>query len=120
MHGELTVKVSVAVLFETLTENLQEHRNIFLKAQEKYRAAVIEALEQRLEAARNPDGKIDTAFYFAVPTDHSEDYQRILGMLKMCTEETIDLDEESYSQYVLDNWSWKRQWATTNASYGLA
>lgn len=103
-------------LLQTVKENRDEHRAVFEKAQEGYRAKAIELLDQRLEEARQ-GGQIDTSFSLPVPQDHTADYDRVIKMLEMSVDEQIELDEDYFAQYIMDDWSWKRQFVTTNAFY---
>ena len=112
----IRTKMDTSELLATLEVNRDTHRGIFIKAQEKYREAVIAALDDRLQKAR--DGKPFTLqFGLLTPEDHTDDYDRVIAMVKAHQDHTIDLDEQTFAQLVLDDWGWKRQWQTTTASY---
>jgi hypothetical protein len=51
------------------------------------------------------------------PQDHGRDYERTLKMLAMCTTDVVFVDEEEFSRYVMDDWSWKRAWVANASSY---
>jgi hypothetical protein len=76
---------------------------------------VITLLEQRLNEARN--GRIDLVIGLIEPMDQTRDYDRVISMLEMSTEEEIELNHSDFAAYVLDDWAWKRQWVGTNAAY---
>jgi hypothetical protein len=38
-------------------------------------------------------------------------------MLEMALAEEVELSEEDYQQYVMDEWSWREVFLTSNASY---
>jgi hypothetical protein len=79
---------------------------------------VIETLETRLRLAR--DGKrIEQYLGLPEPVDHTRDYDRVISMLKMDLAKTVELSESDYSQYVLDDWEWKRQFLGTNRAYSV-
>jgi len=44
-------------------------------------------------------------------------YDRLIKMLEYTTEETIDLDENQYSQFVEDEWHWSAQTRAINSAY---
>jgi hypothetical protein len=115
----LQVNVPKHALIQILDKNRESHRATFLRAQEKYRERVIEEFENRLEGARE-NKPINTYFNFPVPADHTDDYDRAIGMLNMMggVETSVSLSEEDYAKLVEDDWGWKKQWASTNASYG--
>ena len=33
--------------------------------------------------------------------------------------DTVELDWSEFTQYVQDNWGWKKQWSVTNSTYGV-
>jgi hypothetical protein len=52
-----------------------------------------------------------------MPEDHTDDYERAIKMLDLDVREDIELTEQEFAQYVLDDWGWKDQWTTTNSAY---
>lgn len=110
------VTVKVFDLLDAMQDNLEKHRAEFEEGLEKYKEAVIVELERWLEAAR--DGKkVYAVTELRQPEDHTEDYKRVIRMAEMHTEDTIELTEQEFSQYVMDDWGWKKQFVTTMSSY---
>jgi hypothetical protein len=35
----------------------------------------------------------------------------------MCTESHVELSEQEFGQYVMDDWAWKRQFLLSNSAY---
>jgi hypothetical protein len=105
-----------AFLVQRISENRKTHEQVYQEAKVTYRAKAEEALEARLRLVKS-DGKFDLAFDLAVPFNHLEDYDLVLLMLKQCQENTVELTQEEYSQYVLDNWNWRRHFLTSNSRY---
>lgn len=111
-----TVKVIRAELLEKLTTNRNNHRNLFLKAQEGYRKAVIEELDRMLEEARS--GKpIRRAITLPEPQDHTSEYDRAIQMLTMSVDAHIEIGSEEFDMFVMDNWSWKAMAMASNSRY---
>lgn len=111
-----TIRVKKNALLEKIRENRAEHRAIFEKAVEGYKDFVIANLDRRIERLRQ--GKaIEETLYFAVPQDHTDDYDRVIGMLEMSLDEELELEESLYRMYVDNNWAWAQNFATSNASY---
>lgn len=106
-------------LIEQMQKNMEKHRAAFLKAQEGYKQAIIEKLENSLKAARSGK-KPDLSFHFPIPTDQTKDYQRVISMLENSLEEEVVLAEHEYSMYILDEWQWKQQFAATVMNYGVS
>lgn len=113
MHS---VKVKRAEILERIKANRTSHRDLFLKAQEGYRLDMIEELDRMLKDAR--DGKvIRRHISMPEPQDHTADYDRVIDMLQMSTDEIIEIEAHEFDQYVRDNWVWKIQSDTTNTMY---
>ena len=110
------VKVEKARLLGVLKENRANHRAIFEKAQEVYRDKMVEELDRMIAEAKRGD-KIRRAFSLPEPEDHTDDYDRAIGMLGMSVDDTVDLTLDEYRQYVEDEWGWQRSFASNTASY---
>lgn len=116
-----TIKVKKTDLIDVLKRNLSEHRDAFLEAQKKYREVVIQTLDQELARVRNGEPFVMARLTCLVqPTDHTEDYKRVIGMLEMDISETVDLSGSEYACYVDDNWGWMGQFANEVTSYGVS
>lgn len=112
------VKLPVVELLEAIRANREVHRKIFVESQEGYRKAVIAELDKRLREAR--DGKrIQRFTYMTEPSDHTRDYDRVITMLEMCTEENVELGDQEFGQYVMDQWDWKQQFLHANSAYSV-
>lgn len=113
------VRVPKDELVAILTKNREAHREIFLEAVEGYRKRVVEILEDHL--ARVKAGKLErVSISLPEPADHTRDYDRALGMLEMSVDEEVLIDEQRYSELVMDDWGWKNQFLTTNSAYSAS
>lgn len=110
------IRVSKAKLIETLTQNRSNHRKIFEEALEGYRRTVITELERRLEDAK-ANKKVSLYIQLTQPVDQTKDYDRVLGMLNLSLDTEIELSEQDFAAYVMDDWGWKKQFITSNAFY---
>lgn len=110
------VKVKKTELLEALEKNRLAHRSIFQEAQIGYRKKAIELLDKALRDAR--DGReIKTFIQLQAPIDQTSDYDRAIKMIEMCVDDVVEIDEKDFACYVMDDWSWKKQFLTTNAFY---
>lgn len=110
------VLVKRTELLKKVTNNREQHREIFLEAQEGYRKAVIKELDAMLGDAR--EGKpIRRTVQLVEPMDQTRDYDRVIAMLSMSVQDEIELGEENFAQYVLDDWSWKGRFLMSSSSY---
>jgi hypothetical protein len=110
------VKVNREQLEQKVQENRNAHRAVFEDAQKNYRDLVIEELDKMLADARS-GRKIIRAVLLPEPEDHTEDYDRVLAMLDMSVDEVIELEEEDFKCYVLDQWGWQRSFASNTMRY---
>jgi hypothetical protein len=116
MVYEMIVNVDKAELLGVLRVNRGKHRAVFLAALSGYREEAIRVLDEQIkmiEAGKSPaiNLRLDR------PEDHTKDYDRVIGMLEMDQSDVFRLDSATYSRYVDDDWTWKRQWAKLSSSY---
>ena len=110
------VTVNRTELMTVLRRNRDNHRAVFEKAQEGYRARVIEELDKMIAAARRGD-KVRVYVGLDAPEDHTDDYDRVLGMLEMSVDETVEVDAASFEAYVRDKWNWSQTATVKNTAY---
>lgn len=111
-----SIKVKKSELLEKLKVNRDAHKDIFDRACEGYRKMAIDLLEQMLSEAKA--GKvIRRKVELQEPINQTKDYNRAIAMLEMAQDDIIELSEHDFAQYVLDDWSWKDQFTTTNSRY---
>lgn len=113
------ITVSKSDLLAKMRENRATHREVFQAALEGYRRYAQLVLREHLEAlsaGKTPEIRITVSR----PSDHTRDYDRVIEMLEMHKGDEFVLNETDFSQYVRDDWSWKRQWATSNSGYAVA
>lgn len=110
------MKFKVAELQAIITQNRSAHRVVFLEAMEGFRKTMRATLEKNLQSLS--EGR-RVEHYISVPRveDHTADYDRILRMLEMCTEAEVELNEQEFGQYVMDQWNWKKAFLHSNAVY---
>lgn len=110
------VKVTRTDLLEKVQANRSAHRSEFIKAQEGYRKIVIEELDKALRDARENRG-IRTVIALQPPQDHTEDYDKVIAMLQMSVDEIIEIEEDDFNCYVMDNWQWSAHAKFLNSTY---
>ena len=110
------VKIKVLELMSRVVENRTNHQTIFERALEGYRKEVIKELEISLSDAKT-GRKINRYISLEEPVNQTKDYDRVIEMLRMTTDEIVELTSQEFSQYVLDQWSWSEAINTTNSRY---
>jgi len=115
MPAEITTTMLTSKFLEILRDNRANHRSEFEKALAEYREAVIKELEILLQRARE-GSKVYIQSQLILPQDQTGSYDRVIAMFEMTTSDTVTLNEEDFSSFVLDEWSWKRRFRETSAS----
>lgn len=122
------VKVKKTYLLATVEKNRETHIREYKEACLGYREQALEKISEAVDCLKRQvsvlkDGEAIelAAIHFSLPPpkSHSDDYDQVISMLRMSVEDVIELDRESFSQYVMDNWEWRNQWEGTKASYAM-
>jgi hypothetical protein len=111
-----TITVNKGDLVTKIQMNRDEHRSMFIKAQEKYREAMIAELDRALQDAR--DGKkIRRMFSLPVPEDHTEEFNTAIEMLQWEKATEVKLTQQDFQRYVQNRWEWAASFAANTGSY---
>lgn len=111
-----SVKVKREELLAMLRTNRDGHRDLFLKAQNGYRKAVVETLDKALKDAREGVAYL-TYVALTAPEDHTEDYDTVISMLAMSVDDTIEIEQHDFQCYVRDKWTWAAHANFLNSTY---
>lgn len=111
-----TVTVDKAELLKTIRENRENHRQVFNDAVEVYREKMIAELDSMLEDAK-AGRKIRRAISMPEPEDHTRDYDRVIKMLEMSVDSQIEIEEQEFNWYVMDQWQWNASFNTSTVAY---
>lgn len=103
-------------LIATLRDNMENHRELFEKAQVVYRARMVEELDRALEEART-GGTIKRAFALPIPEDHTSDFETAIQMLEWELGDQVILQRYEFEQYVMNQWGWRASFAANTQSY---
>ena len=111
-----TVRINRDEFVAKVQKNRDAHRSVFEHALEGYRERWIEELERRLQDVRRGRA-IDQYFRLPEPENHTGDYDRVLTMARMSVDEVVELSEDEFAMYVMDQWAWKNDFARTATMY---
>ena len=109
-------KVDKAKLLAILKQNREAHKAVFDEAMVGYKQQATKLLKEhllRVQAGRN----VRVHIVLTQPVNQTRSYERVIGMLEMALANEVELSEEDYQQYVMDDWSWKEEFLTSNARY---
>ena len=115
-RGLSEVLLSKEILLEKVRENYLAHRQKFEEAMDGYKVKVVGLLEEHIQRIRdNAPEKV--LIQLPMPEDHSSDYERVIEMLEWSKDTELELDEQEFATYVLDQWGWQEGFTQTYAMY---
>ncbi len=113
-----SVKVNRDELKAILATNRVTHLADHEEAVAGYKEALEAALVQKLDWLRNAKTLPSQHFEkLPIPSSHEDDYERVIRMLDLSTENEIELSAQEFTQYVLDDWGWKQAFNATTMNY---
>lgn len=122
MDTGMSVTVGVNGLVDTLRRNRVLHQKEYEDALHQYllelRILLVEKCEVALQAVSAEE--LDPSFnsiQLQKPASYLESYNRVIGMLEMTVETKIEIDEDQYREYVMDEWGWSHNFKSLNATY---
>jgi hypothetical protein len=111
-----TVNLRRDEFVEKVTANKATHRDVFEKALDGYQRRLVRELERRVADVK-AGRRIDRYISLPEPSDHTEDYDRILMMAEMSVDEIIELSADDFTRFVMDQWDWKQDFTETATYY---
>jgi len=103
-------------LLDIIKKNRDAHHDIFMKACEGFQKEMLKRLAQKMKIIRA--GKmVDSFVGLPIPEDHTRDYNRVIRMIELDTRDIIELSEQEFAQFVMDDWAWKKEWVSTASNY---
>jgi hypothetical protein len=103
-------------LISALEKNRGGHRAQYEEAHAGYRKALIETVGRMYDDAKKGI-EVQHFIQLDIPEDHTKDYDRVIGMLKMSIDAEVIITNQEYSQYVMDDWGWKEKFIGTSNAY---
>lgn len=114
-----SVKINKYELLNIVRENKDKHVKDYEEAVNDYKAAAIKLAASHVELAAT--GELDKIAQIkampAKPSSYEKEYDRAIRMLELSVEDVIELEEEIFNQLVLDEWTWKHQFALSASMY---
>lgn len=112
MQTELTFNKSQ--ILAALRGNLERHQQIVAEARAGYVAESKRLLQERIETIEQV---MNLQFPLQPPADHSNEYKAAITLLEMSVEHIVKLSYGDFRQYILNEWSWQRNFLSVNARY---
>lgn len=113
------VRIYATNLLLTVRENRAKHKIDYDEAVEGYKTKVIEELQNALTTALSNTAVNYTGIkqLLQPPQNYLNEYDRIIKMLEMSSDEIIELSEQEFNQIVLDEWLWTAQFTNSSLLY---
>ena len=86
------------------------------QALEGYRTRLTAELERRVRDLKR-GRHVEQYIGLPEPEDHTDDYDRILAMADMSVDDTLELSEDEFGMYVMDQWRWKQSFTDSTTLY---
>lgn len=112
----MNAKIKRETLLDVIRKNRENHKSIVMEALEGYRKDVIAELERELEAAK-AGKRLRRFMQFDQPVDQTREYDRAIRSLEMDIRDEIELTEQEFACYVMDQWQWRQAFVVGNAKY---
>ena len=116
VKGLKVVRVSKGQLLEKIRACRAQHVRDHAEALMGYQLKVVSELAAALKEAK--DGmRYKVVFALPVPESRVKDYDRVIAMLEMSLDDTLELPASEFARYVLDEWEWSNAFQHTKALY---
>lgn len=121
-----TDKFNKSDVVARLKENRAKHESEYNEAVEGYRASALKEVQQGIEKLRMVAEQIERGeefnldpiyFQSRVPESHLDDYDQMIDLFELQTQEEVNLDTSEFSRYMRDNWEWAREFKAISATY---
>jgi hypothetical protein len=103
-------------LLPIVKENKQKHDNIFSTAVSGYWVKAEEILNGKLNKVKAKQ-QVDNYLGLSYPEDHSDEYDRVIRMLELSSDDKIQLTSSEFDCYVRNQWNWRKAFLTVNSTY---
>lgn len=112
-----TVTVNKTQLLETLRANKNKHVAEYLEANELYKKAALKELQKMVKLAKKGQIVRNLPVELRTPVSHESDYTTAIEMLEWSVKDEIVIDQDTFLNFVKDQWNWKREFEATNTFY---
>ena len=114
-----SVKIDREKLLEIVIANRELHVKQYDEAVEDYKAAALKLATSNLKLAKT--GEMEKIAQIrpipTPPVSYESNYSRAIRMLELSVEDVISVEQDTFNQLVLDEWSWKRSFIAAGSLY---
>lgn len=111
------ITISRSNLLDCVKSYRDIHQKEYRLVLEKFRKDVLERL--KLYSDNYVNGNFTELKFPLKPTNHIDDYEIIIGMIEISSDQEFVLTEQQYRKYCQNQWAWTEQFDTTKTFYGV-
>lgn len=100
-----TVTINTLKLLDIINENRAKHIKDYDEAIIGYRAEAEKQLKDMIKKVRGGE-PISHILTLMQPVNNVADYDRNIRMLELSDTTTVEISEQEFKQYVMDDWQW--------------
>jgi hypothetical protein len=114
-----SVKINKKELLGIVRDNKEKHIAEYKEAVSDYIEAAKKVIEYNTKKV--DEGTLESIAKCksvpSAPKSYEDDYSRAIRMLELSVEKEIELEADVFNQLVLDEWTWKNQFALMASTY---
>lgn len=114
-NGNRTIRVNRASLIEKIKENKAAHIKAYEKAVVAYKEEALRQLSILTEKANSGDVRL--SLNLVSPVNYAENYDKVVQMFEWEVDDIVELEQQEFNKYVLDETSFALQAKMSNSAY---
>jgi len=114
-NGSRVMTVNKAKLIEKINQNRENHIIAYGKAVEAYKKEALKQLTELTDKVNN--GDMTVRLNLTTPVDNRKNYDKISGMFEWTIEDEVELTQQEYNEYILDETESARHAFLSNSAY---
>jgi hypothetical protein len=114
-NGTRVTELKKEKLIARIKENKQKHIEAYDKAVIAYRRVALEQLADLTVKVKS--GDMTVRLNLTTPIDNRENYDKIIEMFEWDIKDIVELDQDEYNEYILDETATARQALMSNTMY---
>ena len=115
MNGSRVILLTKAKLIARITENEKKHIIAYNQAVKAYKIEALKQLAELTKAAKS--GDLSLRLNLTTPVDNRKNYSKIREMFEWDNRDEIELEQQEFNEYVLDETEYARHAQMSNSMY---
>ena len=118
------ITVRTSELIKVLKDNMAVHDEIYAEAVKNFEEKALEDLnkqydriKERIAGMNEDDHNVYETFQITYPQSFKNEYEVVIGMMEVATDEHIELHADQYRAFYLNEWDWANDFIAANTAY---